>query len=153
MTSGLDIVDSDFEAQDEHGHGTVVADILGGADFGVAKGVSLVAVRVLDRYGYGTSAWVAEGVDWVTDNAIKPAVVNMSLGVGTTDHVINAAVSQSINSGLTHVVASGNWNIDACYFSPAQVPEAITVNASTQTDARASFSNYGSCSDIFAPGR
>jgi subtilisin family serine protease len=150
--SGTDAVDNDTNATDCNGHGTHVAGTVGGSTYGVAKGVQLVAVRVLDCSGSGTTAGVVAGIDWVTANAIKPAVANMSLG-GGADSVLDAAVNRSIASGVTYAVASGNDNTDACSSSPARVPNAITVNATTKTDARASFSNYGTCTDIFAPGQ
>jgi subtilisin family serine protease len=152
-SSGYDAIEPGTPAEDGHGHGTHVAGTVGGTTFGVAKGVSLVAVRVLNNSGSGTSAQVAAGVEWVTENAIKPAVANMSLGINAVDGVINEAVADSIESGVTYAIASGNSNANACGFSPALVPTAITVNASTNADARASFSNYGNCTDIFAPGQ
>jgi len=148
--SGFDAIDGGA-ADDCHGHGTHVAGTVGGATYGVAKGVSLTAVRVLNCSGSGTTAQVVAGIDWVTANAVKPASANMSLG-GGVDTALDAAVSRSIASGVTYAIASGNSNANACSFSPARVPEAITVNASTRTDARASFSNFGTCTDIFAPG-
>jgi subtilisin family serine protease len=149
--SGRDTVDNDNNATDCAGHGTHVAGTVGGSTYGVAKGVQLVAVRVLNCSGSGTTAGVVAGIDWVTANAIKPAVANMSLG-GGTDSTLDAAVNRSIASGVTYAVASGNDSTNACNSSPARVANAITVNASTSTDARASFSNYGTCTDIFAPG-
>ncbi|PRY38186.1 S8 family peptidase [Umezawaea tangerina] len=137
---------------DCNGHGTHVAGNVGGSEYGVAKGVSIVAVKVLTCGGSGTTAGVVAGIDWVTANAIKPAVANMSLG-GGVDTTLDNAVANSIASGVTYAIASGNSSADACSFSPARVPTAITVNASTRTDARASFSNYGTCTDIFAPGQ
>ena len=140
------------EDEDCNGHGTHVAGTVGGTAHGVATGVSLVAVKVLDCQGSGTLAGVAEGIDWVTQNAKKPAVANMSLGASGADPTLEEAVKKSIEAGVTYAVASGNSSSDACDFTPARVPEAITVNATTNTDARAEFSNYGSCTDIFAPG-
>ncbi|MEO6086109.1 MAG: S8 family peptidase, partial [Umezawaea sp.] len=151
-TWGFNAVDGDNT--DCNGHGTHVAGTVGGAQYGVAKGVQLVAVKVLDCAGSGTFAGVISGVDWVTGNAVKPAVANMSLG-GTASAAtapLEAAVRASIASGVTYAVASGNSNANACTFSPALVAEAITVNASDTTDRRASFSNYGTCTDLFAPG-
>jgi len=137
---------------DCNGHGTHVAGTIGGAEYGVAKGVDLVAVKVLNCAGSGSFAGVTAGIDWVTANAVKPAVANMSLGANGSDPATETAVRNSIASGVTYALASGNSNSDACNFTPARVTEAITVNASDITDTRASFSNYGPCSDIFAPG-
>jgi subtilisin family serine protease len=150
-TSGFDAIDGDT-AEDCHGHGTHVGGTVGGTAHGLAKEVSLVGVRVLDCNGSGTTAQVVAGIDWVTANAVKPAVANMSLG-GGVDPALDEAVQRSIASGVTYAIASGNSNDDACDYSPARVPEAITVNASTDADARASFSNYGTCTDIYAPGQ
>lgn len=136
---------------DGNGHGTHVAGTVGGSVYGVAKGVTLVAVRVLDNNGSGTTSGVIAGVDWVTANHVKPAVANMSLGGGASS-TLDTAVNNSINAGVTYVLASGNENVDACNSSPARVAAAITVNSSTSSDARSSFSNWGSCTDIFAPG-
>jgi subtilisin family serine protease len=150
---GFDAITAGGQAVDCHGHGTHVAGTVGGTQYGVAKAVNLFAVRVLSCTGSGTTAQVVAGIDWVTANAVKPAVANMSLG-GGVDTVLDAAVSRSIASGVTYAIASGNSNgSNACNFSPARVPEAITVNASTNTDARASFSNIGTCTDIYAPGQ
>jgi subtilisin family serine protease len=139
---------------DCNGHGTHVAGTVGGAEYGVAKGVQLVAVKVLDCGGSGSFAGVISGVDWVTGNAVKPAVANMSLGAvaSAATAPLEAAVRASIASGVTYAIASGNSNANACGYSPALVAEAITVNASDITDRRASFSNYGTCTDLYAPG-
>lgn len=150
---GYDAVDGSLPAADCNGHGTHVAGTVGGSTYGVAKGVSLVAVRVLDCAGSGTTTGVIAGVDWVTSNHQPgaPAVANMSLGGGLST-ALDTAVKNSIADGVTYAIAAGNSNRDACKFSPARVPEAITVGATTNTDARASYSNYGACLDIFAPG-
>ncbi|MFY1635545.1 S8 family peptidase [Solwaraspora sp. WMMB335] len=139
---------------DCNGHGTHVAGTIGGSQYGVAKGVSLVAVKVLNCAGSGSFAGVAAGVDWVTGHhaAGVPAVANMSLGGPGSNATVENAVRNSIADGVVYAIASGNSNADACNYTPARVAEAITVNASTRTDARASFSNYGTCTDIFAPG-
>ncbi|MEV1289685.1 S8 family peptidase [Micromonospora sp. NPDC049679] len=149
-TSGYDAVDGG-SADDCNGHGTHVGGTVGGATYGVAKGVRLIGVRVLDCAGSGTNAGVIAGVNWVTSNAVKPAVANMSLGGGASTALDNA-VASSISSGVTYALAAGNSNANACSSSPARTASAITVGATTSTDARASYSNYGSCLDIFAPG-
>jgi subtilisin family serine protease len=138
--------------QDCNGHGTHVAGTVGGTTYGVAKGVRLYAVRVLDCNGSGTNSGVIAGVNWVAQNHVKPAVANMSLG-GAASSALDTAVRNAIAAGVTFVVAAGNDNQDACLYSPARVAEAITVGATTNTDARASFSNYGYNSvAVAAPG-
>lgn len=137
--------------QDCNGHGTHVAGTVGGSTYGVAKNALLRGVRVLDCNGSGSNSGVIAGVDWVTKNHIKPAVANMSLGGGASV-ALDRAVQNSINAGVTYVVAAGNENQNACNVSPARAANAITVGSTTNTDARSSFSNYGSCVDIFAPG-
>ncbi|MFC5101767.1 S8 family serine peptidase [Kibdelosporangium philippinense] len=136
---------------DCNGHGTHVAGTIGGAEFGVAKSVNLVAVKVLGCNGRGTFAGIISGIDWVTRNAARPAVANMSLG-GDPNPAADEAVRNSIASGITYAIASGNASANACNVSPARVAEAITVNATDANDRRADFSNWGSCTDIFAPG-
>jgi len=136
---------------DCNGHGTHVAGTVGGTTYGVAKAVKLVGVRVLNCAGSGTTAGVIAGVNWVTSNAKKPAVANMSLGGGVSTTLDNA-VASSISSGVTYALAAGNSTANACNSSPARVASAITVGATTSTDAKASYSNYGTCLDIFAPG-
>jgi subtilisin family serine protease len=148
---GRDTVDNDDDASDCNGHGTHVAGTVGGRTYGVAKGVTLWAVRVLNCRGYGTSAGVIAGVDWVTANAVRPAVANMSLG-GEADQALDDAVQRSSASGIAYAVAAGNSNSDACADSPARATEAITVGATYLDDARASFSSFGACLDVFAPG-
>jgi subtilisin family serine protease len=150
-TSGYDFVDRDTNASDCQGHGTHVAGTVAGTTYGVAKAAKIVSVRVLGCTGAGSYSGIIAGVDWVTKNAVKPAVVNMSLG-GTSSAALDAAVKRSIASGVTYAVAAGNENKDACTVSPARAADAITVGATDSNDRRASFSNYGACVDLFAPG-
>lgn len=150
-TSGFDFVDSDADATDCNGHGTHVAGTIGAANYGVAKSAKLIGVRVLDCQGSGSYSGVIAGIEWVTANHVKPAVANMSLGGGASQ-AIDDAIRASIRAGVTYVVAAGNENRDACFGSPARVFEAITVGSTTNTDTRSSFSNFGSCVDLFAPG-
>jgi subtilisin family serine protease len=133
------------------GHGTHVAGTIGSSTWGVAKQVQLHPVRVLNCRGSGTWAGVIAGVDWVTGNAVKPAVANMSLGGGAASSV-DTAVNNSIASGITYAIAAGNSSADACNYSPARVGAALTVGATTSGDAMASYSNFGRCVDLFAPG-
>jgi subtilisin family serine protease len=148
---GWDFIGNDSIASDCNGHGTHVAGTIGGTKYGVAKDVKLVAVRVLDCDGSGSYSAIIAGIDWVTAHAVKPAVANMSVG-GPNSAALNNAVTRSIASGVTFAVAAGNDNKNACNYSPAATPNAITVGAIDQSDNRASFSNFGSCVDIFAPG-
>ncbi|MFZ3474545.1 S8 family peptidase [Streptomyces sp. 4.24] len=148
---GYDAIEDDFEADDSHGHGTHVAGTLVGTTFGAAKKAKVVAVRVLDWYGEGTTEQVVAGIDWVTRNAVKPAVANMSLG-GDPDDVLDAAVRGSIASGITYAVSAGNQSTDASGHSPARVSQALTVGAVNDHDARSSYSNFGRLVDLFAPG-
>jgi subtilisin family serine protease len=143
---------------DCHGHGTHVAGTVGGATYGVAKAVQLVAVRVLNCSGSGTTAGVIAGVDWVTAHHQPgaPAVANMSLGGGAST-ALDTAVRNSVVDGVTYAVAAGNGNAggrqqDACKYSPARVSEALTIGATDSSDRKASWSNYGPCVDWFAPG-
>ncbi|MHA6523570.1 S8 family peptidase [Tessaracoccus sp. G1721] len=152
VTGGYDFIDNDAVPTDCNGHGTHVAGTVGGMAYGVAKAVSIVPVRVLNCSGSGTTSQVVAGLDWVAgDHTTQPAVANMSLG-GAISNAIDAAVVSVISDGVSVVVAAGNSSRDACFYSPARVKAAITVAATTSTDARASFSNYGSCVDVFAPG-
>lgn len=136
---------------DCNGHGTHVAGTVGGSTYGVAKSAMLRGVRVLDCSGNGTTSGVIAGVDWVRNNHIAPAVANMSLGGGVSSALDNA-VNNLSNAGVTIAVAAGNSNANACNSSPARAANAITVGSTTPTDARSSFSNFGTCLDLFAPG-
>ncbi|HVL98461.1 MAG TPA: S8 family serine peptidase [Egibacteraceae bacterium] len=139
--------------EDCNGHGTHVAGTVAGARHGVAKEATIVPVRVLGCDGSGLLSSVIAGVDWITANrpAGQPAVANLSLGGGASA-TLDSAVANSIASGITYVVAAGNSNTDACNASPARVGPALTVAATTSTDARATYSSWGSCLDLFAPG-
>ncbi len=149
--AGYDSVDGG-DPTDCNGHGTHVAGTVGGATYGVAKAVTIVPVRVLDCTGSGTWAGVIAGINWVTGNHVGgPAVANMSLGGGASASV-DAAIEASIADGITYAVAAGNSSLDACNYSPARTPNALTVGATTSSDTRASYSNTGTCMDIFAPG-
>lgn len=155
--SGFDAIDGG-SADDCHGHGTHVSGTVGGTTYGVAKGVSLIGVRVLDCNGSGTTEQVVNGINWVTGDhaAGAPAVANMSLG-GSADTVLDNAVRASIADGVSYAIAAGNglfglFALDACTQSPARVAEAITVSATNNTDTKASWANRGTCVDIFAPG-
>ena len=151
VKAGYSVVNDGRGTNDCHGHGTHVAGILGGVRYGVAKEVNLYPVRVFSCSGGASNSQVLDAIDWVSGNHVKPAVVNMSLG--GTGTVLTTAVENLVRrGGITVVVAAGNSNADACNTSPANAPSAITVAASTATDARATFSNRGSCVDIFAPG-
>ncbi|MFD5510387.1 S8 family serine peptidase [Streptomyces sp. NPDC059761] len=150
-TSGFDAVDNDDKADDGNGHGTHVAGTIAGTAHGVAKKAKLVAVRVLDDNGSGTTEQVVAGIDWVTQHHSGPSVANMSLG-GGADEALDEAVRRAIASGVTFAVAAGNESADAGQGSPSRVPEAITVASSTIDDEQSSFSNFGSVVDLYAPG-
>lgn len=150
-SSGFDFVDNDADATDCNGHGTHVAGTIGSKNYGVAKNVKLIGVRVLDCGGSGSYSGVIAGVDWVTANHKKPAVANMSLG-GPISQALEDAIANSIKAGVTYALAAGNENQSACLGSPARLKEAIKVGSTTNSDARSSFSNYGDCVTIFAPG-
>lgn len=149
--AGYDAIGDGQNSNDCNGHGTHVAGTVGGTTYGVAKNARLYAVRVLNCSGSGSNSGVIAGVDWVTANHVKPAVANMSLGGGASS-ALDTAVNNSIAAGVSYAVAAGNSNANACNYSPARAANAITVGSTTSSDARSSFSNYGSCLDIFAPG-
>ncbi|HKG46033.1 MAG TPA: S8 family peptidase [Pyrinomonadaceae bacterium] len=153
VVAGFTAINDGLGTSDGNGHGTHVAGTVGGSTFGVAKNVTLVAVRVLDSSGNGTNSGVIAGVDFVTSNhqAGQPAVANMSLGGGISS-ALDTAVANAVNDGVTFAVAAGNETQDACNVSPARTASAITVGSTTMSDARSSFSNFGACVDIFAPG-
>jgi aqualysin 1 len=151
MGNGFGSIPDGNGSNDCHGHGTHVAGTVGGATYGVAKGVTLHAVRVLACNGSGTTEQVIAGVDWVMQNHVKPAVANMSLG-GGVDPALDEAVARSIGAGVVYAIAAGNSSRDACSESPARVPEALTVGSTEERDLRSSFSNIGRCVDLFAPG-
>ena len=136
---------------DCNGHGTHVAGTVGGSTYGVAKSALLRGVRVLNCSGSGSNSGVIAGVDWVRNNHIAPAVANMSLGGGISS-ALDTAVNNLANAGVTIAVAAGNSNTNACNSSPARAANAITVGSTTTSDARSSFSNFGTCLDLFAPG-
>jgi len=151
LGTGADFVDAD-PPDDCHGHGTHVAGTVAGASFGVAKQAQVVAVRVLNCAGSGTFDQVIAGVNWVAANAVRPAVANMSLGGAGINAALEAAVTGAVNGGVQFALAAGNSASDACNFTPARTPVAITVGATDINDVRPSFSNFGTCLDVFAPG-
>ncbi|MDT8408392.1 MAG: S8 family serine peptidase [Wenzhouxiangellaceae bacterium] len=151
VLSGFSAINDGRGSNDCNGHGTHVAGTVGATTYGVAKQVRLVPVRVLDCQGSGSNAGVIAGMDWVAANRVLPAVANMSLGGGASTATDNA-VANMRNAGVTVVVAAGNENQNACNVSPARAAAAFAVGSTTNTDVRSSFSNFGTCVDIFAPG-
>ena len=152
VVDAFSAIDDGRGGDDCQGHGTHVAGTAGGTEWGVAKGATLHAVRVLGCNGSGTTSGVIAGIDYVTENADGPSVANMSLGGGSSQ-ALDDAVARSVEAGVTYVVAAGNSNADACSSSPAREGTAITVGSTDSNDRRSSFSNYGTCVNIFAPGR
>lgn len=148
---GYDFIDNDSDASDCHGHGTHVAGTVGGTTYGVAKNVEIWSVRVLDCNSSGQWSQIISGIDWVAENHQSPAVANMSLG-GSANSSVDDAVKNLVASGVVTAVAGGNDNANACNYSPARVNEALTAGATESDDDRSSFSNYGTCLDIFGPG-
>lgn len=151
LLSGADFVGDGRGPGDCQGHGTHVAGTVGGSTWGVAKQVKLLPVRVLGCDGSGSNSGVIAGIDWAASSAWRPAVANLSLG-GPLSSALNQAVAGAVAKGVVMVVAAGNDNVDACTKSPAAEPSAITVGATTSADQRASYSNFGTCVDLFAPG-
>merc|ERR1719199_916779 len=139
-------------AGDAQGHGTHCAGTAAGETYGVAPAAKVKSVKVLSDRGSGSWSWSYYALDWLASNPTRPAIASMSLGGSGTQQAMRDAVNAAVNSGVVVVVAGGNSNGDACRFSPAFVPSAITVGSTTSRDARSSFSNYGSCTNIWAPG-
>ena len=150
-SADFDSIGDGQNGNDCHGHGTHVSGTLGGASFGIAKGVELHGVRVLNCGGSGTVDTVVDGIEWVTANHESPAVANMSLG-GSVSSALDTALNNSVAAGVFYAVAAGNSSSDACNESPARAAAAYTVASTTITDTRSSFSNFGTCVEIFAPG-
>nr|MDT0660527.1 S8 family serine peptidase [Micromonospora sp. DSM 115978] len=152
--NGIDLVDGGT-ADDCHGHGSHVAGTAGGTAYGVAKQSTLVAVRVFDCIGAGPLDRVVAAVDWITANAVHPAVANLSLGYQVSSDppgLLETAVNNSIGTGITYALSAGNDNGDACAKTPSRTPAAITVAASQRDDGTWPSSNEGPCVDLFAPG-
>merc|ERR1712232_412557 len=139
-------------ASDSHGHGTHCAGTVGGATYGIAKQVTIHAVKVLADSGSGYTSWITKAMDWIITSGESPSVMSMSLGSRGVSHAHKTAADSAVAAGVTVVVAAGNSASDACKFSPAFVPAAITVGSTTISDSMSSFSNHGTCIDIFAPG-
>ena len=150
--NSVDVTNDGQNGNDCHGHGTHVAGTVGSATYGVAKNVTLHSVRVLRCDGVGYVSDVLAGVNWVTANRITPAVANLSLIFSGVSNTLDSAITASIAAGVTYTIAAGNNNRDACNYSPARVPNAITVGATANTDVRPTYSNQGPCLDLFAPG-
>lgn len=151
VAAGYTSINDGQGTNDCNGHGTHVAGTIAGATWGIAKGAVLRPIRVLDCAGSGALSGVIAGLDWIVANAVRPAVVNMSLGAGASS-TLDTATANMAAKGIVVVVAAGNSDANACDFSPAREPSAITVGSTASNDARSSFSNYGTCLDLFAPG-
>lgn len=149
--AGLDVVNDGQNGNDCNGHGTHVAGTVGGKTYGVAPGVTLVSVRVLNCAGSGSSSGIISALDWVISNARRPAVVNMSLGGGIS-LAQEDAVKRVVAAGIPVVVAAGNDGADSCLSSPSRMPEVMAISATNKLDQRPTWSNFGSCVDLFAPG-
>lgn len=151
-TKDYDALTDGQNGNDCMGHGTHVAGTIGSATWGVAKSIRLHAVRVLPCSGSGTTSHLIMGIDWVTANHLSPAVANISVTASGPSNAIDSAIESMINSGVTTVVAAGNNNMDACNYSPARAANAITVGATYTADQKATYSNFGNCVDMWAPG-
>ena len=151
VSGGFTAINDGRGTDDCDGHGTHVAGIVGGTAYGVAKAVTLYSVRVLDCTGSGSNSGIIAGIDWVTQNRVLPTVANMSM-TGSKSSTVNSAVQNSIKAGVVYTIAAGNSGADACNYSPASTPEALTVGASWNGDGRSGYSNFGPCLDLFAPG-
>jgi subtilisin family serine protease len=152
--SGYNFVNNNGDTSDCHGHGTHCAGTVGSLDYGVCKHCRLIAVKVLGCDGFGSTSGIVSAINWVVNRAAStkvPSVISMSLG-GSYTKQLNSAVEAAVQAGVVTVVAAGNDNDNACQYSPASAPSAITVGAVSQTNAKSSYSNFGSCVDIFAPG-
>ena len=152
VAAGLTLVNDGYGTADCYGHGTHVAGIAGGATVGIARQAQIVPVRVIDCGGSGATSDVVAGLDWVLQNSVRPAVVNISLIEDSTSVALDSAVARLVAHDITVVVAAGNWAKDACNYSPAHSPDAITVAATDSYDAQAVYSDWGSCVDVYAPG-
>merc|ERR1719296_10842 len=155
MTTGSPVVcdPSDFTCgDDKQGHGTHCAGTAAGDQWGVAPAAAVKSVKVLSDQGSGSWSWSYYALDWLANNITRPGIASMSLGGSGTQQAMRDAVNAAVNSGVVVVVAGGNSNSDACRFSPAFVPAAITVGSTDSRDRRSSFSNYGSCTDMWVPG-
>jgi len=155
VTSGKNIISSTASPRDDNGHGTHIAGTIGGNKYGVAKAVALVPVKVLNSRGGGSMSQVAAGISWAVNDPRVPnskKVINLSLGTDGRNTELDTAVAAAVKAGVVTVVAAANSAKDSCLDSPDAVPEAITVGSIDNTDAIASFSNFGPCIDLFAPG-